>query len=155
MEGQQGNEQGQQRGRKGVRMQGGRVRTTRGRWRRAQLHKCVPDEIRAANVDHVLNHCLTMTEPGWRVLPNIETIFGPYLETIVSSLIKTLGLENRWLIQKCSLVQFIHSCSLHRLSTAGHGKLGPISADYSHKAGYTLDRPPIHRRAYFTYNNTV
>ncbi len=58
-----GNDQCQQpRGRRGVRMHGGRVqRQNRGRGRRGQGQRRIPDEIRATILDHVVNH-LTMTE---------------------------------------------------------------------------------------------
>ncbi len=55
-----GNDQGQQqRGRRGVRMHGGRVqRQNRGRGRRGQGQRRISDEIRATIVDHVVNHGL-------------------------------------------------------------------------------------------------
>ncbi len=53
-----GNDQGQQpRGRRGVRMHGGRGR-------RGQGQRCISDEIRATVVDHAVNHGLTMAEAG-------------------------------------------------------------------------------------------
>ncbi|XP_042613341.1 uncharacterized protein LOC122145176 [Cyprinus carpio] len=52
--------EGQPRGR-GVRVGGGRGRgQNRGRGRRGQVHRRIPDEIRATIVDHVVNHGLTM-----------------------------------------------------------------------------------------------
>ncbi len=57
---------GQPRGR-GVRMRGGRGRgrgQNRGRGRRGQVHRRIPDEIRATIIDHVLNHGLSMAEAG-------------------------------------------------------------------------------------------
>ncbi len=61
-----GNDQGQQtRGRRGVRMHGGRVqRQNSGRGRRGQGQRRISDEIRATIVDHAVNHGLTMAEAG-------------------------------------------------------------------------------------------
>ncbi len=58
------NDQGQQtRGRRGVRIHGGRVqRQNRGRGRRGQGQRHISGEIRATIVDHVVNHGLTMAE---------------------------------------------------------------------------------------------
>ncbi len=57
------NNQGQQTsGRRGVRMHGSVQRQNRGRGRRGQGHKCISDEIRAAIVDRVVNHGLTMAK---------------------------------------------------------------------------------------------
>ncbi len=57
------NDQGQQtRGRRGVRMHGSVQRQNRGRGRRGHVHRCLSDEIRAAIVDRVINHGLTMAE---------------------------------------------------------------------------------------------
>ena len=59
--------EGQPRGR-GVRVRGGRGRgQNRGRGRRGQVHRQIPDEIRATIVDHVVNHGLAMAEAGRRV----------------------------------------------------------------------------------------
>ena len=53
-------------------MQGGRGRgQNRGRGRRGQIHRQIPNEIRATVVDHVVNHGLTMAEAGQRVQPNV------------------------------------------------------------------------------------
>ncbi len=43
----------------------------RGRGRGSQVHRRIPDEIRATIVDHVVNHGLTMAEAGRRVQPNV------------------------------------------------------------------------------------
>jgi len=60
------NDQCQQtRGRRGVRMHGGRVkRQNRGRGRKGQGQRCISDEIRATVVDHAVNHGLTIAEAG-------------------------------------------------------------------------------------------
>ena len=79
--------EGQHRGR-GVRMQGGRGRN-RGRRRRGQIHRQIPNEIRATVVDHVVNHGLTMAEAGRRVQPNVG-------RTTVNSIIQTFCRENRY-----------------------------------------------------------
>lgn len=78
--------EGQPRGR-GVRVRGGRGQN-RGRGRRGQVHRRIPDEIRATIVDHVLNHGLTMAEAGRRVQPNVG-------RTTVNSIIQTFRRENR------------------------------------------------------------
>lgn len=95
--GQVNNEQGQlpARGRgRGVRTRGGVVRgrqQIRGRGRRVQRHRAVPDEIRATIVDHVINHGLTMAEAGRRVQPNVN-------RSTVSSIIQTFRRENRYVL---------------------------------------------------------
>ncbi len=104
-----GNNQGQQlRGRRGVRMYGGRVqRQNRGRGRRGQGQRRISDKIRATIVDHVVNHGLTMAEAGRRVQPNIGTL-------TVSSIIQTFRRENRCqpmcnVLLYCLLTVMIHN----------------------------------------------
>lgn len=83
--------EGQHRGR-GVRMRGGRGRgrgQNKGRGRRGQIHRQIPNEIRATVVDHVVNHGLTMAEAGRRVQPNVG-------RTTVNSIIQTFRRENRY-----------------------------------------------------------
>jgi len=87
--------EGQPRGR-GVRVRGGRGRAqNRGRGRRDQVHRRIPDEIRATIVDHVVNHSLTMAEAGRRVQPNVG-------RTTVNSIIQTFRRENRC---ECTVIQ--------------------------------------------------
>ena len=75
---------------RGVRMRGGRGRgQNRGRGRRGQIHRQIPNEIRATVVDHVVNHSLTMAEAGRRVQPNVG-------RTTVNSIIQTFRRENRY-----------------------------------------------------------
>lgn len=87
--------EGQHRGR-GVRMRGGRGRgrgrgrvQNRGGGRRGQVHRQIPNGIRATLVDHVINHGLTMAEAGRRVQPNVG-------RTTVNSIIQTFRRENRY-----------------------------------------------------------
>ncbi len=82
--------EGQPRGRGvRVRVRGGRERgQNRGRGRRGQVHRRIPDEIRATIVDHGVNHDLTMAEAGRRVQPNVG-------RTTVNSIIQTFRQENR------------------------------------------------------------
>lgn len=51
----------------------------------------VPDEIGATLVDHVVNHGLTMAEPGRRVQPNVG-------KTTVSPIIQIFHRQNRYVI---------------------------------------------------------
>lgn len=75
-------------------MRGGRGRgrgraQNRGGGRRGQVHRQIPNEIRATLVDHVINHGLTMAEAGRRVQPNVG-------RTTVNSIIQTFRRENRY-----------------------------------------------------------
>ncbi len=103
-----GNHQGQQlRGRRGVRMHGGRVqRQNRGRGRRGQGQRRISDEIRATAVDHVVNHGLTMAEAGWRVQLNIGRL-------TISSIIQTF---RNSLFQSISHIHYSFSQSLWCIS---------------------------------------
>lgn len=76
-------------------MRGGRGRgrgraQNRGGGRRGQVHRQIPNEIRATLVDHVINHGLTMAEAGRRVQPNVG-------RTTVNSIIQTFRRENRYM----------------------------------------------------------
>jgi len=51
---------------------GGRGRGRRGWGQRREGRKAISDEIRATNVDHVINHSLTMREAGPRVQTNLS-----------------------------------------------------------------------------------
>ena len=67
-----------------MRIRRGRGRgQNRGRGRRGEVHRQIPDEIRATLVDHVVNHGLTMAEAGRRVQPNVG-------RTTVNSIIQFL-----------------------------------------------------------------
>ena len=102
---------------RGVRMQGGRGRgQNRGRGRRGQIHRQIPNEIRATVVDHVVNHGLTMAEAGRRVQPNVG-------RTTVNSIIQTFRRENRY-VQYWTVIQHLIMshvyCTLLSFHSAPH-----------------------------------
>lgn len=108
MDEQPGNEQGQQlRGRRGVKMYDGRVQSqNRGR---GQGHRRMSDEIRATIVDHVVNHGLTMSEPGRWVQPNIE-------RSTMSSKMQSFCRENRYVHQRTVILYTYCNASYYSTS---------------------------------------
>ncbi|KAI2644652.1 Insertion element IS630 uncharacterized 39 kDa protein [Labeo rohita] len=104
----------------------GRQRERGGRGRRGHARTIISDDIRAALVDHVINHGLTMREAGQRVHPNLSRF-------TVSSIIRTFRLENRAIVhvpgQHGGNITLCAAISLRGL-LHHHSKLGPYNVQH-------------------------